>query len=260
MHDPMTVAHEIRYPWRKYGRKGRNDFERNYRECFITIWHVDPETDGSDDSCGWFQRANHGSPAVYAAIKKRFAEDWDRVFTSDESGQSYFRGYFKPSGEPHLSPMGITLNLFFLAAYQHFGQSRERADKFMQRNLFDILRFAENPTDSLVDSITMKFGYEAKRQDRIDRFASIVYGYILRATRPWYRHPRWHVWHWQIQIHPWQQVRRWLLTRCTACGKRFRYGESPVRHSWDSDRPRFLRGERGLYHGPCSADAMKPSP
>lgn len=37
MHDPMTVAHEIKI----FGR------------CFITIWHVDPEADGTDDSCGW---------------------------------------------------------------------------------------------------------------------------------------------------------------------------------------------------------------
>lgn len=56
MHDPQTVAFEIRYPWKKYGKLGRDDFERSYRESFITIWHVDPERDGSDDSCDWFGR------------------------------------------------------------------------------------------------------------------------------------------------------------------------------------------------------------
>lgn len=56
MHDPCTVAFEIRYPWKKYGNLGRNEFERKYRESFITIWHVDPERDGSDDSCDWFGR------------------------------------------------------------------------------------------------------------------------------------------------------------------------------------------------------------
>lgn len=36
MHDPKTVAHEIRI--------------KNWH--LVTIWHVDPETDGTDDSCG----------------------------------------------------------------------------------------------------------------------------------------------------------------------------------------------------------------
>lgn len=37
MYDPLTVAHEVKI----FGR------------LFITIWHVDSETDGTDDSCGW---------------------------------------------------------------------------------------------------------------------------------------------------------------------------------------------------------------
>lgn len=49
MHDPMTVAFEIRQFWRK-----ANDW--GYKPSLITIWHVDPEKDGSDDSCDWFGR------------------------------------------------------------------------------------------------------------------------------------------------------------------------------------------------------------
>lgn len=49
MHDPMTVAFEIKYPW-KNGRL-TDLFPKGYRDPFITIWHVDPEKDGSDDSC-----------------------------------------------------------------------------------------------------------------------------------------------------------------------------------------------------------------
>lgn len=57
MHDPMTVAFEIRYPWRAYPKAQRKtEFERTYRRAFIVIWHVDPERDGSDDSCDWSGR------------------------------------------------------------------------------------------------------------------------------------------------------------------------------------------------------------
>jgi len=55
MHDPMTVAFEIRYPWKAY-KNPRTEWERRYRSSFITIWHIDPERDGSDDSCDWFGR------------------------------------------------------------------------------------------------------------------------------------------------------------------------------------------------------------
>ena len=45
MHSPETVAFEI-YLGRKQKKNG------NYRTPLITIWHHDPEKDGTDDSCG----------------------------------------------------------------------------------------------------------------------------------------------------------------------------------------------------------------
>ena len=48
MHDPMSVAFELKYPW-----KGRRSpmFPAGFRDTFLTLWHVDPERDGSDSSC-----------------------------------------------------------------------------------------------------------------------------------------------------------------------------------------------------------------
>lgn len=48
------------------------------------------------------------------------------------------------------------------------------------------------------------------------------------TSRPWYRHPRWHVHHWEIQVRPLNQLRRWLFSRCCVCGGRFRWGEAPI--------------------------------
>jgi len=53
MHDPMTVAHEIRRPWAD--KKPMMGGFRYY-PSLVTIWHVDPEKDGTDDSCDWFYR------------------------------------------------------------------------------------------------------------------------------------------------------------------------------------------------------------
>lgn len=239
MHDPMTVAHEIKAPWKHAPSKL---WPKGYRPTLITIWHVDPERDGSDDSCGWFKRARHGDATVLEKIRNDFAFDWD----------ADYGGWFDKTGKPILSPAGITLCMFRLAAAHHFRGNRwsRRTERFMRRYLFEILYFAENPTDSMHPSIVGRYGIE-KREDRIAQAASIIYGCVLRWDQPWYRHPRWHFWHWRLQVHPWQALRRRLLTRCAGCGKPF-IGECPTSFGWGSKPKRWFRGEEGLYHSKCA--------
>lgn len=57
MHDPLTVALEIKYPWKRKSSLG------SYRGAFITIWHKDPCKDGSDNSCDWHGHKKR-SPAI----------------------------------------------------------------------------------------------------------------------------------------------------------------------------------------------------
>lgn len=261
MHDPMTVAHEIKYPWRQ---KPCKLWPKGYRSTFITIWHVDPEKDGTDDSCGWFQSSRHGDKAVLEKIVKQFEFDWDRTFTSDGSGKTYFCGYFYPqdagAGMPNMGVTAVGLNLFFIAAGIYFesdGQSSwKKARRWMQSNLFDIMLFIENPTDSLRDSLIQKFGQYEKREERIRSMASCIYGWIMRTQRPWWKHPKWHVWHWKIQCVPLGNLKRWMFSHCCKCGKRFKYGESPVTNNWNSEGVKWFRGETDVYHGSCNGDSQ----
>lgn len=233
MHDPLTVAFEIRYPWKKYGKHGRTEFDRTYRAPFITIWHRDPEKDGSDDSCGWFKRARHGNQETLKNIRATFAQEWD----------AKHGGWFNADGAPRYSVTAITLNLFWQAAWEHFDRDRQQATRFVKRHLFDILFFAENPVDSLHPSITGMYGF-GRRDDRIDQMASVVYGWILHAERMWWQHPRWHIHHWRFQVHPCQQLRRRFWDRCCKCGKRgFPKGVSAI-GDWSGKR---------LWHSTCDA-------
>lgn len=213
---------------------------------------------GRDDSCGWFMRSYHGDQKVMEAITKRFEEDWDRVFKSD-SGNSYMCGYFCPNGDPHFSVHGIALNLFFIAINQVFKcdgrTSWKRSRLWMQSHLFDLLLFAENTTDSLHDEITRKFAIgcgephtEQSRKERIRTMASIIYGYILRDLRPWYRHPRWHIHHWRLQVHPWQWLKRGLFDRCCMCGKRFKFGSTAM-SDWNGTK---------IWHDSCDDTLKQP--
>lgn len=65
---------------------------------------------------------------------------------------------------------------------------------------------------------------------------------------------RFHVHHWRLQVHPYQQVRRRLLTRCQVCGGRSVKGRTvSVSTQWDSPRGPWWRGEQGLTHADCYA-------
>lgn len=70
------------------------------------------------------------------------------------------------------------------------------------------------------------------------------------------RGQRWrlHVHHWRLQVHPLQQLRRRLLTRCAWCGGRSVKGDKVNHsHSWDGPCARWWQGERGLFHADCSS-------
>jgi hypothetical protein len=233
MHDPMTVAFDISIPFTgKRNSKGGWD---RYPTTFITIWHVDPETDGTDDSCGWFMRARHGKKDVLDEIKREFSFAYNELF--DENG------------DPRYSSVAVTLQLFRRAAYEHFNDWR-KVERYMQFHLAELIWFAENPVDSLYSAIMQKYGKE-KREYRIEQFASVVYSYILRDLRPWYRHPRWHIHHWEIQIHPIQNFKRWAFSRCAGCGGRFSWGYSVTTTQWESDGPQWFRSEQNVYHSHC---------
>ncbi len=233
MHDPMTVAHEIKWPFYR-DRWG-------HKKTFLTIWHVDPETDGSDDSCGWFMRSRHGDRETLGRVIKAFEFDWDRTFAS--GGKEYCTGFFHPETRmPIFSVMGIALCLFRLAAFETFGKNWKKTDRYIKKNLHSILSFAENPTDSLYNSVVLKFGNDQTREERIRQMAQVIYAYILRDIRPWYKHPRWHIHHWKIQWHFGQRLWRWLFERCSKCGKGYSWGYSPM-SNWNGDR---------TWHHDCS--------
>lgn len=168
MHDPLTVAFTIRYPWRnpRY-RNSPSKFLRTYHDPIITIWHKDPERGGDDDSCDWFH--SHLGQAEKAIVSRLLDNPDDNL-----------RGYFESGDDYHVRWL--------------------------------VGRIVQNTS---------------------------------RTIRPRHRwqHPRWHVWHWRLQVHPWQRLYRRLFERCATCGKSFAWNESPVAVAWEGKGP--------LYHMQC---------
>jgi len=227
MHDPMTVAFDIKSPFKS---KPSASWPKGYRSTIVTIWHKDPCRDGSDDSCGWFMRARHGDEAVREKIRKRIDYEWDAQHS----------GLFDAAGAPRFSVAATAIKLFHFAAFEYFGHNWRRTDRFMKRNHYDIVHFAENGTDSLHPAIVSKYG-PVPRDERVREMSNCLYGWILRAERRWWQHPRWHFWHWRIQISSLQLLWRTMFVRCAKCGGRFKYNES-ASGSWDGD---------AIWHSRC---------
>lgn len=223
MHDPNTLAFDI-YLGRKLKKNG------HYRSPIISIWHLDPEKDGSDDSCGWFIRSRHIDPAIIEKVRKEFEFNFKHDY------------WFNSGGYPKFSTIGTVINMYSSAAWQIFmyldnnkptDSARNKWRRFMKKHLWDIMYFAENPTDSLYDSIHMKYGVEMATQ-RIEYFTNVITADIFRKLRPWYKHPRWHIHHWRITVPALRSLYRRYIQRCDICHKRF--GTSSVFTDWDGTK------------------------
>lgn len=227
MHDPKTVAFEI-YLGAKKKRNG------HYKSPIVTIWHNDPETDGTDDSCGWFIRARHLPAGLLDKVIKEFESEWDRTWQDNDDSYRYNCGWFNPDGENVLSVRGIVLNMYLYAAKiclvpngENPRKAWDKAWKFLNKHYAEIMYFAENNRDSMRDTIVRKFSIGTNtpytpesRKEMIRDCASIITTDVMRKLRPWWKHPRWHIHHWSIQFHPLQQLKRRYWDKCSVCGKR----------------------------------------
>lgn len=229
MHDPKTVAFDI-YLGKKKKKNG------NYRSPLITIWHNDPETDGTDDSCGWFIRPRHSDKKVLEEIKKEFDFNFKHNYWFDKDGKQIF------------STIGTLMLMYKAALWIHFKLNRKKVDAFMRRHTHTIINFAENPTNCGGDDITGKHFLSTNTsllsEHRFSHFAGMVYTDILRKERKWYQHPRWHIHHWSIQFHPLQKLKRRYWDKCCICKKRGFKGSACG--NWDGDK---------IWHAECDSSA-----
>ncbi len=234
MHDPMSVAFEIRLG-SKYKRDG------NYRSPLITIWHNDPEKDGTDDSCGHFIRPRHANQDMLKKIQSEFAFNYKHNYWFDKEGKQVF------------STIGTLMLMYECAAWQHFNHSRKKKDAFMRKHCASIIHFAENPVDCGGDNITGKFylstNSDLLSEDRFSGMAGMIYADILRKERKWYQHPKWHIHHWSLQIHPWQQLKKRFWYKCSECGKRGT--KTSFMSDWDGTK---------LWHQECDTSSKVPQP
>ena len=255
MHDPLTQAFVI--PWRyRWSTLGKTKWR--YWEPLITIWHKDPERHGSDDSCGWF------TPPFTETQR-----DICKTLAGDEARDPWFASL---SSKTNANP--VECESYVRGAFLIVSRCLENRCHFRRPvTLEEATKWAaimvHNSVDNFRHSLCFLSGYHSNwykgdegipntpeqdkwwREEQARGFFGAIMGYILRERRPWFRRPKWHFWHWQLQIHPLQNFKRWAFSRCCKCGGRFKWGASVGSGSWHSDGPSW-RGEKDVYHMDCN--------
>ena len=212
MHDPMSMIGE----WPRYGT-----WLYRLIGTQFTLWHRDPESDGTDDSCGW------PFPKLSKEQRKRL-RDW-----------AWFEGH-----DPY----------FLRCPGKQFNGPRAEAECLYRALILDVARCLrlrislEEATRWAIDSVhsggvsdgARLFCYlpgyhtnftEDTAERRQDHFTGIICSIareLLCRRRPWYRHPRWHIWHWRLRIRLWQKFYRAWFERCSKCGKGYSWGYVPM--------------------------------
>lgn len=240
MHDPMTLAFEIKSPIKRRGQ----------RASLLVVWHRDPEADGSDDSCGW------SYPRLTEDQRKRL-----RGLAWSEAYEPWFQRLRAKRIEDV-----VEAECLMRGAVQLVCRALD-----VRASWGDICgwacRMVHNPMDNFRSSLCHLPGYHTNfEEDRRDWREDCAYGlfsgiahHVLRDRRPWYRHPHFHVHHWRLQIPALQSFLRWAFSRCAGCGKPFPWGYAPISLGWHSDGPRWFRGEQGVYHHDCHARMVASS-
>jgi len=266
MHDPLTVAFNIKRPWPYRGF--HNEW---YWPSLITIWHVDPEKGGSDDSCGWFT-------PPFSKTQREIV----KTLAADEAREPWFMSL---SAKANLNPVeceSYIRGAFLLVSRCLENRCGWRPWRWIKRSVSvaEATHWAalmtHNSIDNFRTSLCFLSGWHGNlyrnpepntidedkwfREENAKSFFGAIMGYILRSRRPWYRRPRWHIHHWSVQIHFLQDFKRWAFSRCSICGKRFSWGYAPCTNSWHGRGPAWFKSEDGVFHSECDGRGAKSTP
>lgn len=182
MHDPQTLAFCF---WRLW-----------------EIWHVDPETDGTDDSCGWFTPrltkrqalSLKASASMEAEYPWAMREEAKRP-SSPADAEALLRGVLLDSAR--CCKVKVTWDEVCMAACELLHDPLD--------NVRNLLCFLPGYHSNRIEDTKNDRRYNAERLWRT------CGSYWLRKRRRWWQHPRWHVWHWRVRIPIWRTLKQWLF-------------------------------------------------
>ncbi len=243
MHDPKTVAFEIKNPfvWVKKG---------HYRPALITIWHVDPENfkfkDGTqkqggrgDDSCGWSRPMYHIKE--WENMRKVATYQYGEIFArqvASRKGESYAH----VCNHPETTYEVIYWIWRTIKAHGRKGWQYGRSRNFLSSaELEQVMILATAPGDNFKN-------HTINDENSFIEMFHMIWNNYRRFHRSWYKHPRWHIHHWQIQFVFIRDIKRRYWDKCSVCGKRGFKGSAIG--NWEGTK---------IWHSECDRSMKMPA-
>jgi hypothetical protein len=237
MHNPSILVFSIRNPFQLL----KCYFKKKplyHASDWIDIWHEDPCSDGSDDSCGYSYYKLKKDDSAWC--KKESKYDYNSIFGIYQKKVDSFELIYH--------------------VWNSIKWSRFKRRKITHKELLNIIDLSYNVYDNLRDVVnqindtvfnrkfaelrarqrlgirsewdylsTEDYDYTSEESKLIykgeEAMASLyylVYRNYMTFHRPWYKHPKFHFRHWRIRVVPLSLFKRWVFGRCCKCDKRFK--------------------------------------
>lgn len=217
------------------------------------VWHIDPEKPGTgnrrDDSCGWFDRtAGEYQRAVNDFLTDKGAmqdvasalgrKEWHKSAYLDEYPESQ-RGF-------DMLPLGDSAALVLMVAL-HL-ERRRWWDKRYPSPLWKKPFYRERNVIPLALNLALNTVDNLRSVETPEGMVKSIAAALNRHYRPWWKHPRWHVHHWDVKIDLWRNLRR-MFQRCAGCRKRLGFAYCPT-----------VMGDDRAFHHDCAGAGMAKAP
>lgn len=147
----------------------------------IDLWHKDPESDGTDNSCGWTH-------------PKLTDKELNNLKVLAKTERQVYK-YAQPKWEP--TPFNIIYSAYMLVLWQVFRKKITAKDLVLIHNLVC------DPWDNLCSYCDLDDDYS------FNELIHLIARQIKRIQRPWYKHPRFHIHHWRITIRK-NELKYWI--------------------------------------------------
>lgn len=144
-----------------------------FNNRFFSIWHIDPCTDGSDDSCGW-------------STAKLTADEKNKINVFVDNEFSCINDIYKRFDDNHRIEVLYTL---YGGLKWHLYRERLTVKDHM-----NIMSFAWN----IFDDIRI---YNDNPKEDFIRLCFCLSRHLKTFKRKWYQHPKYHIHHWRIHWH-----------------------------------------------------------
>lgn len=252
MYDPCTLALDIKYPWKNAPSPL---FPEGYREAFIRIWHEEPRR----GACQWVYP--DPTPEQQVMLKSMA---WDEGYRWKKD----FPHFLCVLGRKWAGPRSDAEALF-RAAYLRVAKAIGVPCTFDEAARMAALSIHGGSGASAkmdeADMFCFESGYhcncrdacpeEKHREEHWLGHLMALARQIIESRRRWWQHPRWHFWHWRVQVPALQTLRRVLFDRCATCGQGWTWGAASrgqaISSGWDPPRPDWFKSQTGLHHMDC---------